>query len=271
MVLLLTSYSIMAQVNPKDINGAKNIRGVGTTLDTNVTFTLSMTRDGDTTLIDSARLGDSIVISATMRPEATDVGSPADVIIVDAATSAGFTMRDQDGNFVTWSGKVPDLVPYLEGVTLGPELPVEIFAGQLGVTGSHRIFVGFLVGGDTLYFTPQALKFDILETSARDQAIELFNSTISPDIVQARCIACHVDGGVADGQSQHIFVRTSNPDHLSINFTEIENLHSAKGTAYILDKVQGLLDHGGAKVLMSGSTDFNNMAAFLDLLDQAAP
>jgi hypothetical protein len=180
-------------------------------------------------------------------------------------------MRNADGNFVSWNGSLKTLVPYLEDVDLESELDVEVFSGQLGTTGNHRIFVGFTVG-DALYFTPTALRFDIeepvVEASALEQAVEFFESTISPSIVQVRCIACHVDGGAADGGAQHIFVRTSDSNHLAFNFDEFRGVHSANDSEYILSKVQGMLSHGGGLQLSSGSTSFNDLSDFLDLLDQ---
>ncbi|MFT5321692.1 MAG: hypothetical protein ACI934_001850, partial [Pseudohongiellaceae bacterium] len=90
------------------------------------------------------------------------------------------------------------------------------------------------------------------------------------DIVQDRCFVCHRSGGAAEGQSLHLFVSVSDTDHLSKNFTQFENLHAAKGTQYILDKVRNLNAHGGAIVLPDGSQGFNDLSEFLGLLDQAS-
>jgi hypothetical protein len=268
--LLLTTMSSNAQ--ERDINGARNSSTDGTSLDTNVSFTLRMTLAGADTPLDSATLGEDVSVTAIIRPESEDIGQPTDVILVDYLPPS-LNMRNADGNFVSWNGSLKTLVPYLEDVTLESELDVEVFSGQLGSTGNHRIFVGFTVG-DTLYFTPSALRFDIeepvVEASALEQARELFESTISPTIVQTRCIACHVANGAADGGAQHIFVRTSNSNHLTINFDEFEQVRSANGSKYILDKAQGMLAHGGGLQLTSGSTGFNDLSDFLDLLDQAA-
>ena len=275
-VLLITFSLIIpvqAQVSPREVNGARNSATDGTQLDTNVTFTLQMSLTGDNIPRDRAILGQDISISTIIRPEAGDIGKTADIIIVDFRPPIPF-MRNTEGNFVTWNGSLRTLVPSMEGVTLEAETEVEVFSGQLGVAGDHRIFVGFLVG-DVLYFTPAALRFEIEEEpvdtgpTAREQAITLFESTISPRIVQGRCIECHVSGGQAFGLALHIFVGTSNADHLNINFGEFEEVHEARGTSFILNKVQGQLLHGGSIQLVAGSADFNSLADFLDLLDQA--
>ena len=265
--MLLVAGSSLAQ--EKDINGARNSSADGISLDTNVSFTLRMTLAGEDTPLDAATLGQDVSVNAVIRPETEDIGQPTDVILVDFLPP-NLKMRRSDGNFVIWNGSLSTLLPYLEDVTLESELDVEVFSGQLGTTGNHRIFVGFMVG-DALYFTPTALRFDIneavVEASALEQATELFESTISPSIVQARCIACHVANGAANGGAAHIFVRTSDSDHLTINFDEFRQVHSANDSQYILQKVQGMLVHGCGLQLTSGSTSFNDLSDFLDLLD----
>lgn len=274
LVLLFTvPVSGYSQVSPRDVNGARNSATDGTSLDTNVTFTLQMTLAGDSTPRDTAILGQDISITSIIRPEADDIGRPADIIVVNFRPPV-LSMRNSDGNFVSWNGSLRTLVPSVEDVTLEAETPVEVFTGQLGATGDHRIFVGFMVD-DVLYFTPSALRFDIEEESlppeptALEQAQTLFESTISPRIVQNRCIECHVSGGLAFGQALHIFVQTSNANHLAINFGEFEEVHAARGTNYILSKVQGQLLHGGSIQLTAGSADFNSLSEFLGLLDQS--
>jgi hypothetical protein len=264
-LLFLIPVTLFAQVSPTNVNGARNSATDGTSFDTNVSFTLRMSLAGETSARDSAFLGQEVSITATIRPEADDIGEPADIIIVDFLPPS-LTMRNSDGNFVTWNGSLRTLQPYLDGVTLEEDLEVEVFSGALGATGNHRIFIGFAVG-EVLYFTPTALRFDIGE-NVREQAIELFNTEISPAIVQFRCITCHVAGGIAQNLSNHTFVRTSNANHLTINFTQIENLHAATSTDYILSKVQGQLLHVGGVQLTAGSTDFQNLQNFLGLLDQ---
>ena len=269
VLLSATSITVSAQ---KDINGASNTDAEGISLDTNVSFTLSMTLASDDTPLDSASIGQDVSIKTIIRPETDDIGMPADVILVDYLPPS-LTMRNEDGNFVTWNGSLKTLVPYLEGVTLESELEVEVFSGQLGRTGNHRIFIGFTVG-DVLYFTPTALRFDIVDEvvtpTFREQAIEQFNSTISPDIIQYRCVTCHAAGRAADGQAENIYELTSNPDHLTINFRVMEDLHANTSTSYILNKVAGQLGHGGGTQLSTSSIDYGNLSDFLDLLDRAA-
>lgn len=273
LLLALMAPAGFAQVTPTQINGFRNAPGEGTSQDTNVIFTLSMTLSGEETLRDTAYLGQDVEIKALIRPETEDIGAEASLVMVDVIRPSTFTMRTSYGNFVPWDGRARSLEPYLEGITLEAETTVDIFTGKLGATGDHRVFIGFLVGS-ALYFTPSALRFKIeadpVETTAREQAIELFESTISETVVQARCIQCHVAGGQAANQAIQTFVPTSNADHLTINFQEFEELHTATSTNYILAKVQGMQNHGGFLIFSASSTQYQNLQDFLELLDQAA-
>ena len=264
IIFLMASTCTFAQVSPRDANGARNTAAEGTRVDTNVSFSLRMSLTGEKLLRTSATPGDSISIRATIHPEIADIGKLADIILVDFLPPV-LGMRNSDGNFVSWNGSLRRLVPYLEGIALEEELDVEVFSGQLGATGNHRIFVGFLVD-DALYFTPTALRFDIEEApaSSLELAQALFNSTISPTIVQSKCIVCHVN----NGEFPENMVTTTDQDHLDRNFNVFKLLHALSGTDFILDKSIGL-GHGGGAQLISGSTEYNNLQEFLDLLDQA--
>lgn len=267
-LLFMTSIlacSTYAQISPKDVNGARNTAAEGTRVDTNASFSLRMSLAGEESLRNTATVGDEISIKATIRPEAEDINKLADIIIVDFLPPV-LSMRNADGNFVSWNGSLRRLVPYLEGIPLEAELDVEVFNGQLGTTGNHRIFVGFMVD-EALYFTPTALRFDIEEAPAtpRQLAQTLFNTTISPTIVQTKCIVCHVN----NGEFPEDLVRATDSDHLNINFDIFSQLHALRGSAFILNKAAGL-GHGGGAQLISGDTGYNNLEEFLNLLDQAS-
>ena len=92
-----------------------------------------------------------------------------------------------------------------------------------------------------------------------------FRETISPDISQAKCIACHVDGGLAEA-TNHILVNESNTDHLDLNGDMYAELVELLGVAAILNKAQGLNHQGGVQ-LSAGSEDFLTLQTYLNLLD----
>ena len=102
--------------------------------------------------------------------------------------------------------------------------------------------------------------------TASESALDFFLNRISGPIVQAKCVNCHVKGGVS-GHTRLIFQPASYPDHAALNLAAIKNfLASVEGGANrILNKIQGV-GHGGGVQVPAGSADFANMQSFLGLL-----
>lgn len=75
--------------------------------------------------------------------------------------------------------------------------------------------------------------------------LEQFTTEISP-ILQSDCAACHVEGGLA-GDTRHVLVPTSNPDHLALNFAAITALATEQvdGESLLVAKITGAVPHGG--------------------------
>ncbi|MXY54593.1 MAG: hypothetical protein F4Y86_18990 [Gammaproteobacteria bacterium] len=104
-----------------------------------------------------------------------------------------------------------------------------------------------------------------------DAAMVAFETYISTPIIHARCINCHVQGGLS-GNTHLVFVRATDPDHLNKNlgafreFLRHQHEEGEDGVALILSKVTGGNLHGGGIQLQAGSADYENLATFLDLL-----
>ena len=85
------------------------------------------------------------------------------------------------------------------------------------------------------------------EGEDEETAAEVFAERISGPVVQGKCIACHVDGGVAGpGLSRLQFVRrASNPNHEAVNLKVFEDFIAGveNGATYILEQDSG----GGAR------------------------
>ncbi|MDE2926520.1 MAG: DUF1588 domain-containing protein [Acidobacteriota bacterium] len=99
-----------------------------------------------------------------------------------------------------------------------------------------------------------------------ESALDFFLNNISGPIVQAKCINCHVEGGVS-GHTRLVFQSSSNPDHGTLNLATIRNLLSSveDGAELILNKIQGV-GHGGGVQVAAGTADFANMERLLELL-----
>ena len=107
---------------------------------------------------------------------------------------------------------------------------------------------------------------DAGEDSEPESVLEYFLNHISGPIVQAKCVTCHVEGGVS-GHTRLILHPSSTPDHGMLNLAVFENFLAdvEDGAALILNKIQGV-GHGGGIQVAAGSDDFANMETFLGLL-----
>ena len=102
-------------------------------------------------------------------------------------------------------------------------------------------------------------------------AEEVFRNHISGQIIQTKCVNCHVAGGLS-GNTRLVFVRSSDTlDHEARNLRTLQNLlddlADEGGGTYVLNKIQGVAHGGGVQVPL-GSTDFANMERFLGLLGE---
>ena len=99
----------------------------------------------------------------------------------------------------------------------------------------------------------------------------MFHDYISEPIIQAKCVNCHVQGGVS-GHTRLVFVQASDTvDHETRNLQAIQDLlddlADDDGVSYVLNKIQGVAHGGGAQVPV-GSAHFVNMERFLGLLGE---
>ena len=97
---------------------------------------------------------------------------------------------------------------------------------------------------------------------------DVFGSDVSP-IVQAKCVLCHVQGGVS-GTTRLVFVPASNADHEALNLQAFRDFLEEvdDGANVILNKVQGVA-HGGGVQAAAGTQDHSNLQRFLGLLGEA--
>lgn len=104
-------------------------------------------------------------------------------------------------------------------------------------------------------------------------ATAFFRESISTQIVQARCVQCHVQGGLS-GNTRLVFVRSTDADHINKNvnafkeFLRRQHDDGEDGTAVVLTKVTGGDAHGGGVQIDAGSTLYSNLESFLALLDE---
>ena len=99
-----------------------------------------------------------------------------------------------------------------------------------------------------------------------ESAADIFRNYVSDQVVQAKCVNCHVEGGVS-GHTRLVLSASSVDGHEALNLAAFENFLSSveRGSDLILNKIQGVA-HGGGMQVLAGSVDFANMERFLRLL-----
>ena len=144
---------------------------------------------------------------------------------------------------------------------------------RLAVTANRPIEVMSLLASPTGHLTNLSTVRGEVAVEGEDEetAAAVFAERISGPIVQGKCIACHVDGGVAGpGLSRLQFVRrASNPNHEAVNLKVFEDFIAGveNGATYILNKIQGVA-HGGGVQVANGTPEFADMERFLGLLGE---
>lgn len=232
--------------------------------DYDATITIGLTIDDSNTFYSSIAPGTDAVITATIQPDPAHTGQQADIYIVQRI-GGDFTMKNPDGQFVSWNVKASTLIPALESVVLGANQDVEVYAGLFNTEGTQRVYVGYMPSGtNTLIFNPTAAKFEI--TEPEQDALTFFEENIADQIVGAKCVVCHVENGVADGQTDLIY--SSDPDDTQQNFDTLSALFFSRpdGLEYILNKASGGEGHVGGNQLPQGSSDYLLLEQFLTLL-----
>ena len=99
-----------------------------------------------------------------------------------------------------------------------------------------------------------------------ESASGLFREFISEPVVQAKCINCHVEGGVSS-HTRLVLSPSTVAGHQELNLAVFEELIATDDDVadLILNKIQGV-GHGGGIQVPAGSADFANMERFLRLL-----
>ncbi len=123
-----------------------------------------------------------------------------------------------------------------------------------------------LASMDPVRFQLQDFGTQVSEEDQRQQALTLFESSIENEVIQNRCVACHIDGGPArdSGLQFQRSSETSIPNNLAVLESFLDSRADAE--QWILSKVSGGDNHGGGAQLPTGGSDYSNLAELLQLL-----
>ena len=123
---------------------------------------------------------------------------------------------------------------------------------------SNLLFYAYLI---TSQNTPSEPPVVLPEPEPEQSAVEHYTQSLESQLVQAKCVACHVSGGVAS--TARLLFESGN-NKASSNFSALENFLSLSNVSadYILNKVRGV-GHGGGTQLSSTDQLYQELSTVL--------
>ena len=230
-------------------------------------FAIGLTVDGGMSWQSSANLNQKILIKASVDPDAAHVGQKGDVFVVEWY-GGKFTQLNSSGVWLPWSGSIAELQPVLDDVVLSATQEVTIYSGGITTEGEHRLYVGYLsslASAPLIYSTsPAIFQFK----AAVVDPLTYFQTQVFDNIVMTKCTLCHVDNGVANSSKLH-FIKDASKSQQNYDIFSAFYKQQPDAYNYVLSKVSGGNGHLGGIQLPLGSTDYQTLAGFLDLLGGA--
>ena len=220
------------------------------------TFQLSVTSGQ---LANALTTSSDIELSLALAPQQSHRGLRASVYTVIVAGGKFFKLTE-DGSYALWNGTIEDLTPFATNQTLESTNRFTLLDGKMAEAGNYLYFVAYGVEGETrLLFTPDPAQIvvaesDVLPDNSSSVAAETFEAELESAVVQAKCILCHVEGGLARNSSLQ-FQRTNTASALN-NFASLSAYVDEKGVELLLSKITGGDGHAGGMQLSRDSEGY---------------
>ena len=220
------------------------------------TFQLSVTSGQ---LANALTTSSNIELSLTLAPQGSHQGLKASIYTVIVAGGKFFKLAE-DGAYGPWNGTVEDLTPFATNQTLESTNRFSLLNGKMAEAGSYLYFVAYGVEGESrLLFTPDPAQIsvtesDVLPDATTSVAAETFEAQLESAVVQAKCILCHVEGGLARSSALQ-FQRTNTASALN-NFASLSAYVDEKGAELLLSKITGGDGHAGGTQLSQDSEGY---------------
>ncbi len=129
-------------------------------------FAVEITVGANTSYSDTAQQTDHVKIMGHLLPPANQVGKKANLFVVNRLGSK-FFMKNLNGVFVPWNGRIADLMPAAEQVTLSSAVVLEIFNGAVDIVGNHDIFLGYMLqDSNTLIHSSTPARLAVVPSTA---------------------------------------------------------------------------------------------------------
>jgi len=181
-------------------------------------------------------------------------------------------MRLESGGFAIWDQTLPNLQATLPDRTLQASEPITLLenvafgpAGLAGATLSIFLAYDTTAAPGELYYSGVPLIVSIEAAPTEATSLTFFKASVSSQIIQQTCIACHVSGGSAGGTSL-VYVRSNIDGFQETNYNTLLNYIKTApgGSTAILSKPQGI-GHGGGVQLPQGSSALTAWTEFVSL------
>ncbi len=181
-------------------------------------------------------------------------------------------MRLESGEYAIWDQTLPNLQATLPERTLQMSEPITILenvafgpAGLAGATLSIYLAYDTTATPNELYYSGVPLTVGIEAEDTEAQSFTFFQSTISSQIIQSNCIACHSSTGIAMA-TPLIYVSSTVEGHEQTNYNALLDYiqNAPNGNSQILSKPQGF-DHLGGVAMQPGSTTLADWMEFVSL------
>lgn len=146
--------------------------GPGRVAPSTSTFSVGVSRDNGATFVSTATVGETVLIRGEIRPEAANVGQPADIFVVARLLDNNtFLMRTSSGAWVSWNGTVSQLQPFRRNEVLDAVEPLDLFTGTLATAGDHRLFLGYMSADGILRYHVSGLPLNITRWASASEIV----------------------------------------------------------------------------------------------------
>ena len=210
----------------------------------------------------------NLKLTVAIAPQASHRGLKASVYSVIVANGKFFKLNP-DSSYSVWDSSIEDLTPFATNQALDRVNEFTLLDGKMSESGSYLYFVAYGVEGENrLLFTPEPAqlaisKSDSLPDDTSSQAAETFEAELETAVIQAKCVLCHVEGGLARNSALQ-FQRTNVASALN-NFASLSAYAKEKGQDLLLAKISGGEGHAGGMQL---SQDSEGYAVFERVLSE---
>lgn len=260
LLLLPVSYGQMPELaNPTTLSGSA----------TSARFLAGASINNGGNFLNAVASSAAVDITAEIHVEQEHVGTIGNLYMFIVSGQDTY-LRNSTGTYLLWDGSINTLLPSIEAKQLEEIEPLVVVDGLVFASvGLSGINLEFYFAYDTqaspgeLFFNGLPLSVTILNDVPASQT--LFAESVSSAVVQATCIACHTNTGIAAASALNLLNSDSDGFQLSNYNTLIDYIQNApNGSERIALKPQGLDSHGGGVVLAASSSELQLWISFVD-------